>query len=335
MNTFWIGIDVSKLKLDVACLDGRGKVKSRVFKNDGSGHAALSAWIAERGADTQATHVCMESTGTYSEAPAIALSDAGWKVSVVNPLRVKGFAESAMIRNKTDQSDSVLLARYCFQMSPDIWQPPSLEQRKLRALVDRVQALKDMQQQERNRLEGQGNPGSEDLVKSIAEHLEWLRVRIDELERQIDDHIDGTPSLKNDAALMRSIPGVGPSTTARMLAYLGDVRRFSSSKALAAFIGVTPRQKQSGTSVKGRTMISRLGHGYLRQALFMPAMVAVKHNPAIKAFAVRLRGHGMSEKAIVGASMHKLVQQLYGVVRSGLPFDPRMAAAKLDLQVSI
>jgi transposase len=102
--------------------------------------------------------------------------------------------------------------------------------------------------------------------------------------------------------------------------------------------GVTSHCKKTDLTPnldKGRTMISRLGHGYLRQALFMPAMVAVKHNPAIKAFAVRLRGHGMSEKAIVGASMHKLVQQLYGVVRSGLPFDPRMAAAKLDLQVSI
>ena len=335
MSEFWIGIDVSKRKLDVACLDLRDKVKSRVFSNDEAGHAALKSWLLDRGARVDNTHICMESTGPYSEPPAIALADAQWKVSVVNPARPKAFAETTGARNKTDKADAALLARFCAKLTPERWQPPALELRKLRALVVRLQALKDMHLQESNRLEGEEFVGQEVSIKSIREHLSWLSARIAELEREIDDHIDSNPTLKRDAELMTSVPGVGTTTVAKVLAYAGDIRRFSSAKALSAFIGVTPRQKQSGTSVRGRTMISRAGHACLRSALFMPAMVALRHNPTIKAFGERLRGNGMANKAVVGASMHKLVQILYGVVRSGLPFDPSRAMPRVDIQVSI
>lgn len=335
MNEFWIGIDVSKRKLDVACLDVRDKIKSRVFANDATGHAALKSWLLERGASTDTAHLCMESTGPYSEPPATALADAGWKVSVVNPARPKAFAETSGVRNKTDKSDAALLARFCAKLAPELWSPPSIEHRKLRALVDRLQALKDMHVQESNRLEGQELLAQESSVKSIHEHLAWLNARIAELKREIDDHIDSNPTLKHDADLMTSVPGLGATTVAKVLAYVGDIRRFSSAKALSAFIGVTPRQKQSGTSVRGRTMISRAGHAGLRSALFMPAMVALQHNPTIKAFGERLGSNGLTRKAVVAASMHKLVHLLYGVVRSGLPFDPIRAKPRIDIQVSI
>ena len=335
MNEFWIGIDVSKRKLDVVCLDVRDKIKSKVFNNDVAGHSALKSWMAERGARLENTHVCMEATGPYSEPPAIVLADAGWRVSVVNPARPKAFAETTGVRNKNDKSDAALLARFCAKLSPELWQPPSIEQRKLRALVDRLQALKDMRLQESNRLEGPELMGEDLSIKSINEHLTWLDTRIVELEREIDDHIDSNPTLKRDADLMTSVPGVGTTTVAKVLAYVGDLRRFSSAKALSAFIGVTPRQRQSGTSVRGRTTISRVGHAYLRAALFMPAMVALRHNPTIKAFGERLGSNGMVRKAVVAASMHKLVHLLYGVVRSGTPFDPVRAMPRIDIQVSI
>ncbi|WP_247739671.1 transposase [Endozoicomonas sp. G2_2] len=137
------------------------------------------------------------------------------------------------------------------------------------------------------------------------------------------------------AELMQSIPGVGNRASAQFLAYIGDVRRFKSAKALAAFVGVTPKQKQSGTSIHGRTMISRAGHTAARKSLYMPGMVAKRHNPVIIAMAKRLEKKGLAPKAIVGASMRKLVHLIYGVIKSGQPFRTEIPMAGLETQEGI
>src|SRR3954465_15021520 len=116
MSRFWVGIDVSKRKLDVALLNDAGKVKSKSLANDPAGFAALMTWLKERDADVASTHVCMESTGTYSDGCATAFADAGWLVSVVNPAQPKSFGQSELNRNKTDEMDAALLARYCSKM---------------------------------------------------------------------------------------------------------------------------------------------------------------------------------------------------------------------------
>lgn len=330
---WWVGIDVAKSKLDVACLDDRSKFKSHVFSNNAKGFVALLAWLKQRGCDRSMTRMCMEATGPYSEAVATTLSDDGWFVSVVNPARVKGFAQSEMVRNKTDKADAALLARFAQSMRPESWTPPPQEIRELRALVDRLQALKEMHQQEANRLESALNqPG---MQASIQSHMQWLQANIKELEKQIDDHIDRHPSLRADVDLVTSIPGLGNTTAAKVLAYLGDVRRFKSAKALAAFIGVTPRLKESGSSVRGRSMISRSGHAGIRHSLYMPAMVALKHNPLIKAFGQRLKSEGLAPKAVISASMHKLIRFIYGVLRSRVMFNASFLGNSLDFQDGI
>ena len=330
---WWVGIDVAKSKLDVGLLDGRDKVKSHVFDNSAKGFEALIAWLKQRGCDPVLTKVCMEATGPYSEAVATTLSDAGWFVSVVNPSRIKGFAQSEMARNKTDKADAGLLARFTQAMKPEAWTPQALEIRELRALVDRLQALKEMQQQEANRLESALNQPT--MQASIHSHMQWLRGNIKELEQQIDDHIDGHPGMRADVELITSIPGLGNTTAAKVLAYLGDVRRFRSAKALAAFIGVTPRLKESGSSVRGRSMISRSGHAYIRHSLYMPAMVALKYNPLIKAFGLRLKGEGLAPKAVISASMHKLVRFIYGVLKTRAMFNAQLLGNSLDFQDGI
>jgi transposase len=138
--------------------------------------------------------------------------------------------------------------------------------------------------------------------------------------------------LRTDAQLMASIPGMGRTTVAKVLAYAGNVRGFDSAKAMAAFIGVTPRQRLSGTSVKGRTMLSRTGHQALRNALYMPGLVARRHNEALRTFGDRLRLNGLAPKAVIGAVMRKLAHLIYGVIKSGKPFDVTLAMPKLDFQ---
>jgi len=329
----WFGIDISKAKLDVALMDGRGKFKNQVFANNPIGHAALLSWMVARGCQAHDSRLCMEATGPYGEAVATFLTDAGWSVSVVKPARVKGFAQGELLRNKTDRADAALLARFGQAMCPEVCVAPTLAVRHLRGLVDRVQSLKEMHQQEANRLESAMNQPL--MQGSIQSHMTWLQASIKELERQINDHIDAHPELQRDARLIVSIPGVGATTAAKVLAYLGDIRRFKNAKALAAFVGVTPRQKQSGTSVKGRSMISRNGHAGIRHSLYMPAMVALKHNPIIKEFGQRLKQGGLVPKAVISACMHKLVHLIYGVLKSGTSFDPRFAHAHLDIQDGI
>lgn len=329
-----VGIDVAKRKLDLA-LQINGKIKNKVFANTPTGYVELMQWLHARGATLQTTHICMEATGPYSEASAIALTEAGWAVSVVNPARIKGFAQSELARNKTDRADAALLVRFCAAMRPSLWTPPSTAWRELRAWVDRLQALKDMHQQEKNRLEAHQASGQTQLVKAVKLHLDWLEQQISDLERDINDHIDGHKELKQDAELLRSIPGLGDVSVAKILAYAGDVRRFANAKALAAFIGVTPKQRLSGTSVKGRTVMSRTGHADLRTALYMPGLVARRHNPVLKTFGDRLQANGLAPKAVVGAIMRKLAHLIYGIIKSGQPFDANFDQSGLAIQDGI
>lgn len=329
-----VGIDVAKRKLDIALLVN-GKIKSKVVENTPAGHALLQHWLVEHGAPQIDTHICLEATGPYSEPVTTALVEAGWPVSIVNPARIKGFAQGELARNKTDRADAALLARFCAAMHPGVWAPPPPAWRELRAWVDRLQALKDMHQQESNRLEAHRASGHVFLVTAVQTHLDWLDHQMTDLERAITDHIDRHPDLKGDAELLHSIPGIGKTTVAKVLAYAGDVRRFTNAKALAAFIGVTPRQRVSGSSVKGRTMMSRTGHADLRRALYMPGLVARRHNPVLKVFGDRLRGSGLAPKAVVGAVMRKLAHLIYGVIKSGQPFDAHFPRARLAFQDGI
>lgn len=336
MNTIStvVGIDISKKKLDVALLVN-GKIKAKVVENSAAGHQCLLDWLDKSKIQRAGLHVCMEATGVYYEAVATALHDAGLMVSVVNPGCIKGFGQSENLRNKTDKADAALIARYCAAMSPKRWVPPPLEQRQLRAWSQRIQALKDMRQQESNRLESYTVSGMNEVAEHARSLIAWLDAQIKQLEVDMDDHIDRHPGLKHDVELLTSIPGIGNTTAARLLGQLGDIRRFGSAKRFAAFLGVTPRQRSSGTSIKGRTMMSRTGSLSLRAALYMPGMVASRYNPLLRPFALRLAATGMAKKAVIGAVMHKLAHFIYGVIKTNKPFDPNYLAKGLAIQDGI
>ena len=293
-----VGIDVSKSKLDIALLIN-GKLKSKVFDNSPAGHLSLLEWLSKSKSDMATMQICMEATGVYYEALALKLHDAGLKVSVINPSCIKGFGRSENIRNKNDAIDAGLIARYCAAMNPEPWVPPPLEQRQLRAWSLRVQSLKDIRQQEENRREAHLVSGMDDVAAHVAEHVKWIDAEIRKLEQEIEDHIDRHPGLKRDADLIASIRGIGTTTLARILGHLGDIRRFKNAKALAAFLGMTPKHHTSGTSIKGKSVICRAGSTSLRAALFMPSMVARRFNPILNQFAERLLTAGLPKKAVI------------------------------------
>ena len=313
-----LGIDIAKRKFDVALLTAH-KVTVGQFHNTPEGFANLESWLVKYGVER--VHACLEATGTYGEALAEHLYHAGHVVSLVNPARIKGFGQSELSRTKTDRADAQLIARFCGAMKPEPWQPLTPEVKELRALVRRLDELKSMHTQETNRLE------SADAVvrPSIQDMIDHIDVRILQVTRQIRDHIDYHPDLRGKRDLLETIPGIGPGTSAMILAEFGDVTRFSSAGNMASFCGLTPRHRQSGTSVDRRSMLSKTGSSRIRQALYMPALCAIRYNPVIRAFRARLLANGKHKMIIVGAVMRKLVYLAYGVLKSGRPFNPAVA----------
>jgi transposase len=318
-----VGIDISKRTFDVALLR-QGKLKHKSFPNTSAGHTTLIDWLKAQGITT--ARACMESTNVYGEALAEHLHDHGYSVSIVNPARIKGFAQSELSRTKTDKADAGVVARFCVALKPAPWTPDPPEIRELRALVRRLESLMDMRQQEINRL----HVAPAVIAEAVKAHIDYLDESIKTTRQLIRDHIDNHPDLKHKRALLESIPGIGEATIPVILAEFADVTRFGNAKRLAAFIGVAPRERQSGSSVRGRTVLSKIGRSLLRKAFFMPALVALRYNPILKAMKERMLAAGKAKMAIVGAAMRKLVHLIYGVLKSGVPFDPNYGSKPVD-----
>lgn len=318
MDIFPLGIDISKSKFDVALLLDNSRLHHRVFLNSAVGFQPLSAWLSKR--HINRVHACMEATGTYSEALALYLLDAGHTVSVVNPAIIKAFAKTEITRTKTDKTDASLIARYCQKHQPPAWTPPSPEISELQALLRRLEALTDMRQQEANRLAA--GIQAESVKNSVTDHITYLDEQITHTQFLIKDHIDQNPSLRQQRDLLSSIPGIGDLTAAKLLSEIIDINHYQSARQVAAFAGLVPRHHQSGSSVRGRAKLCKVGAPRLRKALYFPAIVATKHNPVIKAFSERLRERGKSPMQIIGAAMRKLIHIAFGVLKSGKPFDP-------------
>jgi len=316
-----LGIDVSKSKLDVALRLPDGKIRSKVVDNTPQGFQNLTTWLIKHG--VVETHVCMEATGIYWEAAAEFLADAGHTVSVVNPARVKAYGAASQVRTKTDKVDARLIAQFCVAQHPDPWQAPSPAIRELRALVARRNALDTMRTQERNRLLVARNA----VRDGIEAHLVYLRQAIDEIEAEIRKKIDGDPGLKAQYELLDSISSLGNKTIPLLLSYYGGEPRFGKAKEAAAFAGLDPRQHESGSSVHGKPHLSKVGHSALRKALYMPAMVAITKTDWGRAFKARLAAAGKPPMVIIGAMMRKLVHVVFGVLKSGKPFNPALHGA--------
>lgn len=322
MHTFYLGIDVAKAKLDCALRLPEGKIRHKVVDNSRAGFTALREWLAKHGADS--VHACMEATGTYWEAVAQLLAGTETTtVSVVNPAQIKAFGASQRVRTKTDKVDAKLIAQFCFERQPAAWAAPTPAEQALRALVLRLDALQTMRTQESNRLE----VARAAVRDGITEHLEWLDKEIERLIQAIHDHIDADPTLHDQQRLLDSIPGLGERTIAVLLAFYASLTRFDNARQAVAFAGLDPRQHESGTSIKAKPRMSKLGHAFLRKALYMPAMVTLYRTDWGKLFRQRLATAGKPPMLIIGAMMRKLVHVAYGVLKSGKPFDPAMHGA--------
>ncbi len=315
------GIDISKLKFNACLIQPSGKLKHKVFPNTSAGFEQLRDWLSKQ--RVESVHACLEATGSYGEALSLFLHEAGHTVSVINPAAVKAFAASRLSRTKTDRIDAELISRFCLAQAPPRWMPLPAEVRELQALVRRLESLIEMKVMEENRLSS--GITVEVVRESVEDLLNHLHTQIKRTEELIRQHINNHPTLKQQSELLDSIPGIAETTAALLLSEITEIKQYRSARQVAAYAGLVPRERQSGTSVRGRTRLSKIGNARLRRALYFPAITALRCSPFFQAWAEGLRARGKSKMSVICAVMRKLVHLAYGVLKNGQPFDPEWA----------
>lgn len=323
----YLGMDVAKAKLDCCLLLDTStlKRKTKVIANTTAGYTTLLEWLSKQGIVHNEVHLVMEATGVYHETAAMFLADAGLTVSIINPAQVKDFGRGLAVRTKTDGVDSVVLARYGALLKPTPWQPPPPTARVLTALIARRDAVAEDLQRERNRQEKGLSTSTHTLIlESITQSITFLQTELARLQQAIDDHIDHDAGLKQDRRLLETIPGVGERVGNHLLAVM-HTHHFKHAEQLAAYLGLVPVERQSGSSVMGKARLSKAGPARVRAVLFMAAVVAKQWNPHVKAIYERLIAKGKSKMSALGAAMRKLVHLCFGVIKTQTPYDANYA----------
>src|SRR3954453_23701349 len=317
MTNAVLGIDVSKNTLDTSLLAG-AKPRCRSFANSPDGWRKLIAWLTEH--KIRQVNACLEATGHYSLGIALALHEAGHIVSLVNPAQIRDFARTKLGRNKTDQVDAAHIREYAELFKPHPWTPPSPALRRLCELQTiRAGTVASLTEWKNRSTSGMDRALA--LAKATIQHF-----TLEAVDQAIAETIDNDRELGAKRTLLVSISGVGETLAGIVLAELPGPEVLGSSGAAAAYAGLNPRQHQSGTSINRPARISKIGNAVLRSALYMPALSAMRYNPAVAALVDRLKAQGrLTGKQIVVAAMRKLLVICFGVLKSGKEFDPAIA----------
>lgn len=302
-----VGIDVSKDRLDVAV------APSGMAFDVANTHAGLDELISRlqpAGADV----VALEATGGLEMLAVAGLSSAGFSVIVVNPAQVRSYANAIGRRAKTDPIDAAVIAAFVIATKPEPRPLKSAETQALSALVQRRRQIVQMIVAEENRSH---MVLAKEAQKSIKRLLTALRRELESLDADLDDHIRKSPLWRVRENLLTSVPGVGPATARTLLAEMPELGSLDR-RQIASLAGLAPWTRQSGTW-KGRSFTSG-GRGKVRAVLFMAALVASRHNPALKAFRDRLVASGKPKIVAVVATMRKLLTILNAIIRDGKPW---------------
>ncbi len=315
----FIGIDISKLTFDAAYILNSRYVHKQ-FANNAKGFEVFLKWMNK---SEECIYTCLEATGIYSFNLAQYLSQHKMNVMVVNPIITHAFFKMELNRNKTDKADAQLIARYCQHavLNGDFekksYQPKGSDYEAIQRLVTRCDQLEKSKTQESNRLEASVNKQASRSIKRLQKAI---NSEIIQVKKAISNIVKNNLQLKQQVELLISINGIGERTAWSILAYIGDINFFSNSKQIASYAGLTPKIIQSGTSID-KSSLSKLGHKRLRKSLYMPALVAIRYNPTLKAVYERLVSNGKPKKVAIIAVMRKLLILSYGVLKSEKAFD--------------
>ena len=326
---FVLGIDLGKDDLYARLLEttlqgpptGRGQV--RVFPNSQAGHQSLQDWLAGEQARPQVTSVVMEATGIYWERLAVALHTAEFAVSVVNAAQIKFFARSTLRRGKTDAMDAEIIAKYGVTMHPARWMPTEHTLEELRALIHARDIIVELTTAEKGRQHAldyryQANSVATQLSQ---DRIILLGIQLEQISAAISTLTAVPGELHEQLTLLASVPGIGKLTAAILLTETHHLDRLDSARQWAAYAGLSPAPRQSGT-MQGKTRISKIGNARLRRALYLSALSTSRLDNALGHFYRHLVNKGKPKKVALIALARKILCVCFAVLRSGRPFDP-------------
>jgi len=305
-----MGIDVAKDSFVVA-IRLEGKVTTTLYNNDKKG---IQGFLKSLPSDSWCI---MEATGVYSIQLAIALYEKGIKVSVVNPLQIKRFAQTKLKRTKTDQVDAALIAEYGERMQPKLYEPPTPFMRQLQQQRMSLKLLVKTKRSFLNQFHALTQLEAADKValKACKTVLKSVEKQIVELEGQMQ--LLAEEHCQELFTLLQTIPGISKKSALELIIVSGEFKNFTSAKQFSSFIGICPCINESGTSIRGYRGISRMGDKNIRATLYMCSLAAKVYNKACQELYERMLAAGKAKKVALVAVMNKLLKQVFGIVNSG------------------
>jgi len=318
-----LGVDIAQRRLVAALWFEAGRFLKQEFANSPAGFRGLDRWLRQHFVGR--LRVGIESTNVYGEMLAEWMHRKAHTVYLLNPERTACYARCRGQRNKTDPADAVTIAAFVAAHA-DLtrWSPPPPEQKDLRSLTRARHQLVALHAKLRNQLKTAAGLGRDHLAAAA----QALAKELVQLGRRIAAHLRAFPALGDKVRRLMTVKGVGLVTAATAIAELPAITADTDTRAICSWVGLTPRRRQSGRT-ELPTRLSRHGNAYLRDALFMPALVAKRWNPLLRDFAQRLSDRGKSPNAILGAVSHKLLRILVGLLRSNRDFDPHWSTEKI------
>lgn len=316
-----VGIDISADELVVAVERDGKSLPVASFENNATGHRKLIRWLTK---STRSVRVCLEATGVYGLDLSLTLHRTkGIEVMVANPRAIKDFARAFLQRSKTDALDAAVILEFVKRMPFQVWQAPPVEIQQLRAISRRITALTKNMTMEKNRLHASDH--SEELTKftrdDIASHIAYLAHSIRRLGEEAVAMIRQNPDLSREFDHLISVKGIAEASATQILAELAVLPRDMTSRQWVAHAGLDPRHHESGTSIHRPARVTKAGNKYLRSALYMPALVAVRHEPNVQAFYEKLIARGKKPLQAIVAVMRKLLHAIYGMLRNDRDFE--------------
>jgi len=316
----YFGIDISHLVFDVTDSDGN----YHQFKNNSLGFRKFSKLL---GTDS---HCVMEATGYYHYQLAYHLLESGMRVSVENPLAVKRFIQMRLSKIKTDKSDSRLICEYAQQVAPKPWKGNSRHQMECLQMSRLLDVYTKQCTMLKNKVHGEevlGKPNRA-VVRSLKRSLKHIEKEMEGLEREL---LAMVRKVHGDVlARVRTVPGIGMKTGLALVVLTDGFERFTSGSELCSYAGLTPVTRKSGSSVNGRSRISKMGNRKLRNLLFMCSFNACKYNRACREIYERIVAKGKSKKLALIAVCNKLLKQAFAIAKSGRVYDERHRSALVE-----